>query len=129
MSSEKTISINPSLFRIGGAKTRKNNKNKNKEHKPVKPLINPNILKNKLLKRIKEHKQSETKEFDKKNREDKNENKDIPNPYQNELSESIDYLQSLSKQKKKENLANILQNKTVKRPILTSTPSLKVNVE
>ena len=129
MSSEKTISINPSLFRIGGAKTRKNNKNKNKQHKPVKPLINPNILKNKLLKRIKEHKQSETREFDKKNKENKNENNDIPKPYENELSESIDYLQSLSKQKKKENLANILQNKTVKRPILSSTPSLKVNVE
>ena len=72
MSSEKTISINPSLFRIGGAKTRKNNKNKNKGNKPVKPLINPNILKKKLLKRIREHKQSETKEFEKKNNDGKN---------------------------------------------------------
>jgi hypothetical protein len=129
MSSKKTISINPSLFRIGGAKTRKNNKNKNKENKPVKPLINPNILKKKLLKRIQEHKQSETKEFEKKNNDGKNENNGIPKSYPNEFSESIDYLQSLSKQKKKENLDNILKNKTVKKPNLSSSPYLEINVE
>ena len=114
--SNKTISINPSLFKIGGTKTQKKNKNKeeSKSLKPLKPLIHPNILKNKLLKRIKEHKQRETQDIDKKNKGKDNNNKTTPetnvNTFTDEFSESMNYLQSLSKQKKKENL----ENKTVK---------------
>ena len=53
--SNKTISINPNLFNLGG-KTKKTEK----KNKLKKPLISPNVLKNKLLNRIKEHKKKET---------------------------------------------------------------------
>ena len=55
--SNKKIEFNPSLFSLnGGSKTRKN---RVKPVKPIAPIISPNILKNKLLKRIKEHKNRE----------------------------------------------------------------------
>ena len=56
----KQISINPDLFSIG--KTRKKREKKQKTEKA--PLISPNVLKNKLLKRIKEHKIKETEGLD-----------------------------------------------------------------
>ena len=54
--SNKTISINPNLFSAKGSKTKKNTKDKPEK---IKPLISPNVLKNKLLSRIKEHKNRE----------------------------------------------------------------------
>ena len=49
----KKIEINPALFSVNGfSKTKKNREKKNS----VTPIISPNILKNKLLKRIKQHK-------------------------------------------------------------------------
>ena len=103
--SNKTISINPGLFSIGGSKT-KNNRNK-KQNLVIKPLISPNVLKNKLLKRIKEHKQKETENLDnnkKKLNEPKENNNIVPinksEIYTDEFSDSLNYLQTLSKQKK-----------------------------
>lgn len=104
--SNKTISINPSLFSINSSKTKKN---REKKQKPtVTPLISPNLLKNKLLKRIKEHKQRETEnlENNKKkllapNDSLKNDKIDIQlSSFSDEFSDSINYLQTLSKQKK-----------------------------
>ena len=104
--SNKTISINPSLFSMGGSKTKKNREKKQKS--TIVPLISPNVLKNKLLKRIKEHKQRETENLE-------NNKKKLPTPeesikndivkhelssFSDEFSDSINYLQTLSKQKK-----------------------------
>jgi hypothetical protein len=101
--SNKTISINPSLFSVGGSKTKKN---REKKLKPTAvPLISPNVLKNKLLKRIKEHKQKETQDLaNNKRKLDNNINNVEPvksfEKFNDEFADSINYLQTLSKQKK-----------------------------
>jgi len=104
--SNKTISINPSLFSMGGSKTKKN---RDKKSKPTAvPLISPSVLKNKLLKRIKEHKQKETQDLpnNKRKLNDNNQHEPLKNfdnemiKFNDEFSDSINYLQSLSKQKK-----------------------------
>jgi len=112
----KTININPSLFSIG--KTKKNREKK--VHPKTVPLISPNVLKNKLLKRIKEHKVKE-------NEKQENNKKLLSNinvgEYTDEFNDSINYLQTLSKQQKiDDNKANIEQNKKrIKEQIEKST--------
>jgi hypothetical protein len=117
--SRKTIDINPALFMMGGSKTKKN---RDKNKLLAKPLISPNILKNKLLKRIKEFKYKETSNLENNKKilsenssEEKNTNPNTnlntnTNKYSSNLSEldsytdefndSISYLQTLAKQKK-----------------------------
>jgi len=104
--SNKTISINPSLFSVGSSKTKKN---REKKIKPTSvPLISPNVLKNKLLKRIKEHKQKETQDLENNKRklkdkfdiEPSKKFKDEMHEFTDEFTDSINYLQTLSKQKK-----------------------------
>ena len=94
----KTIQINPSLFNVGGnlSKTKKNREIKQKPI--ITPLITPNALKNKLLKRIKEHKNKEMFSEDEDNK--KNTIRDI-GIYTDEFNDSIEYLKSLSTEKKK----------------------------
>jgi len=104
---KKTIKINPEIFNMGG--TRKNRDKKVKSFVPT-PIISPNILKNKLLKRIKEHKVQETSNLD-------NENKpNLVDTYSDEFKDSIEYLQSISKQKKKED-----ENEKRKEQLLNKT--------
>ena len=87
---KKTIQINPELFKMGGSKTRKN-----KEKKEI-PLIRPPNLKNKLLNRIKEHKNSEIRE------KDNNSKSDVTKEYTDEFYGALDYLSELSKKHKKD---------------------------
>ena len=112
----KQISINPDLFSVG--RTRKKREKKQKPEKA--PLISPNVLKNKLLKRIKEHKIKETEGL-------VNNKKKLPtsasvsvskpnlvdlSDYTDEFNDSINYLQTLSKQKKEnDEKANVEKNK------------------
>ena len=142
--SNKTISINPSLFSMGGSKTKKNREKKTKP--TITPLISPNVLKNKLLKRIKEHKQRETinLENNKKilpNPEEpiKNDIKNHELPFSDEFSDSINYLQTLSKQKKvndekvnyeiqKQKRKEQIERKTVRNYQSITQPHIEHNV-
>ena len=104
----KTIEINPALFNISGSKAKKTQR---KKDKPVNiPLISPNVLKNKLLKRIKDHKKRDTENLDNKkspespkNNTSNSSNSTNIEKYTNEFNDSIEYLQTLSNQKKVNN--------------------------
>lgn len=101
----KTIEINPSLFSLGLSKTKKN---RDKSIKQNVPLISPNILKNKLLKRIKQHKLREIKDLETNNNStNENGKQNTVKPqlvdvsaYTDEFNDSLDYLQNLSAQQK-----------------------------
>jgi hypothetical protein len=100
----KTISINPSLFTIGKSKTKKNKEKKSKNTSV--PIISPNVLKKKLLNRIKEHKERETKNLNNNKTAGSNienlkssKNNDEITTFNDEFNDSINYLQTLSKQK------------------------------
>ena len=118
MSTFKKIEINPALFNMGG-KTKKNREKKEKLF--VAPIISPNIIKNKLLKRIKEHKSKEIKDLEVNNKNYKTESQNFSSPklvdinsYSNEFNESIEYLSSLSKEKQKEKRKQEIDRKTIK---------------
>jgi hypothetical protein len=138
----KTIDINPALFSLSKTKKKRDNESKSKKL----PIISPNILKNKLLKRIKEHKKRETDGLDKK-QTDKTINVTtatelkpnlVDSLYNDEFNDSLNYLQTLSRQKKidedkyKNAVINKkkredLERKTVKNYHSTGNPY--VNVE
>ena len=116
MSTKKTINISPELFNLSGGN--KTQKHREKKHRPkMAPLISPNILKKQLLDRIKEHKNSENKK-----RFDSTHSAKELGSFTDEFMESINYLSSLSKEKKtlehEENKKReLLHRKTVKNPI------------
>jgi hypothetical protein len=114
---KKTIQINPELFRVGSNKTKKNrDKIPKSGATTIKPLISPNLLKNKLLKRIKEHKMKETHGLEKQNIQPNYEslNNDI-GQYTDEFNDSIEYLQTLSKKKKMDDEKKIYEKKMQKK--------------
>lgn len=144
--SNKKIEINPALFSIG--KSAKTKKNRERKMKPTTiPLISPNFLKNKLLKRIKEYKNKETENLENNSRKlpenvitdtininSYNNNNNAKSKeqevvkYTDEFNESIEYLQSISQSKKTNNEQNIynrqqdkirreLQQKTLRKPL------------
>jgi hypothetical protein len=149
--SNKIIEINTDLFNVGGAN--KTKKKREKKEKVVNTaLISPNLLKNKLLKKIKDYKNKETENLEKnqkKTQDNDDNNNTTKKPqvvntekYTDEFNESIEYLQSLSKQKKidnerkkfeqqKEKKREELQKRTLKHPNFysQSTQSPFVNIE
>ena len=144
--SNKKIDINPDLFNIGGSSKTRKRKEKREKSSQV-PLISPNVLKNKLLKRIKEHKMKETENLE-------NNKKKLPNTnvenistkpnlvdlgnYTDEFNDSINYLQTLSKQKKVDEQKELhekkkkeLEQRTVKnyQSLLSSSSMPHVNID
>ena len=117
---KKTIQINPELFRLpGGAKTRKN---REKKEMVIAPIISPNNLKNKLLKRIKEHKTKEnlTKSSPKSSHKSSPKSSrasssspvssdTVVNNYSDEFYSAMNYLSDLSKKQNRIVLLNWLQ--------------------
>jgi hypothetical protein len=106
----KTLSINPSLFNVGGLKTKKNREKKQKT--VITPLISPNVLKKKLLSRIKEHKQRETSHLENNTKGGRpveeshlitsSEALSTSGSFSDEFSDSLNYLQLLNEDKKKQ---------------------------
>ena len=107
MNQKKSISINPSYFKIGGKKEKK------KKKKPsFKNKLKPNDIKKKLIAKIKAH---QKKEKDNEIIDHEKEN----NTFKNEFQETLSYLEDMKKkkkqkkQKKKEKRKN--RNKTLKK--------------
>lgn len=114
MSTKKTIQINPELFRLPSNKTRKV---REKKEIALVPIVSPNSLKNKLLRRIKEHK---NKEFNTKiNTESYTSSKDDNTNNEDEFYGAINYLSDLAKKQKvnaeKERYQRSINNKTLKQ--------------
>jgi hypothetical protein len=110
---KKTIQINPELFRMSGGKSRK--VREKKEH-PIAPIISPNNLKNKLLKRIKDHKTREHNEI-KHNISPKT---NVTGVNTDEFHSAINYLSDLSKKQKQE---QTIKTKTLKQYKAPSYPA------
>ena len=139
---KKTIQINPELFKLpGSAKTRKL---REKKDIGITPIISPNNLKNKLLKRIKDHKMNETNTIANKrlknnsissNQGSTNKSSNSENNYTDEFYNAMNYLSDLSKKQKKTiekekyntNISN-LNNRTLKNYSSISTPTTITNI-
>jgi hypothetical protein len=139
---KKTIQINPELFKIpGSGKTRKNRDKKELGiSSMLSPMISPNNLKNKLLKRIKDHKLRETKGHHSSNSSNSSKggkstkvaSETVVNSYSDEFYGAMNYLSDLSKKQKKETerdkyKAN-LNNKTVKNYATSIPTSIATNI-
>ena len=134
MLNKKTIQINPELFKISGGKSRKN---REKKELTLHSNVTPNNLKNKLLKRIKEHKTSSVvnnpniKPKPVSNKQIKQPKSSISNEtssnYTDEFYGALNYLSDLSKKQK--------VNEAKQRSLNTSTlknyrpPSLDISLE
>lgn len=124
MSTKKTIQINPELFKLSGNKTRRN---KEKKELTINPVVTPNNLKNKLLKRIKEHKTQEINNSELSTKQNLDENKQN---YSDEFYGALDYLSDLTKKNNLVNKKRDINNKTLKNKHYTNTEvSLDLPIE
>ena len=107
MSHKKSISINPSYFKIGKSKKKK------KEKPKMKNTLKPNDIKKKLIAKIKAHQKKEKdREITEKEKEE--------NTFKNEFQETLSYLETMKKNKakakeKKRQRKEKKRNKTMKQ--------------
>jgi hypothetical protein len=132
MSTKKTIQINPELFKMSKTK-----KNRSKKEVNLTPIISPNNLKHKLLKRIKEHKTNEIKQasldYDNKNNNNtSSQNNDNNN---DEFSGALSYLSDLSKKQNKPKpkiltkQPNVNHNTTIKHPLVNKNSNTYISID
>ena len=121
--SKKSISINPTFFKISGG-----GKQKKKKKKPSfeKNKLKPNDIKKKLIAKIKAH---QKKELDKEKEARINEE----SQFKNEFQETLAYLQEMKKKKAKKKLEK--KNRTMKKkqnaqqkPIINDVLPLKSDI-
>lgn len=114
MSNNKTISISPHLFQInaGRGRTRKASKEK-KAPVVIPPIVSPNLLKKKLIQRLKNHKARETKDLAP--QVVNTATKSTAPLFIDEFNDSINYLQSLSSQKSAADRKSEVQRRTLKK--------------
>jgi hypothetical protein len=126
MSTKKTIQINPELFKMSGNKTRKN---REKKELTLNPIVSPNNLKNKLLKRIKEHKTQEIKTKSVPTSNTSSSSKSTDNSYTDEFYGALDYLSDLTKkQKVNESKQRALNTRTLKNYQSPSNPVISLEL-
>ena len=122
MSNKKTISINPKLFNISKTKTRKNKHDK----KQNVTIVNPNLFKSKILRRIQKHKSNEVKKN--KNQQLKT-NDNIDDDNKDEFTKSINYLNNLVKREKNNSKQKNKKQKTFKNNDNLGKTNMNVNVD
>lgn len=129
MSNKKTIQINPELFKMSKNKTRKT---KEKKELTLNPIISPNNLKNKLLKRIKDHKTEETKGRKVNTSASINTSSNITpseKSYTDEFYGAMDYLSDLTKkQKTTQAKQRLINTKTLKNHQIISNPNISLDL-
>lgn len=120
--STKKISINPDFFNL--TKSKSKSKRKSRKQKPDFSTVKPNSIKQKLIQKVKQHKNNELQKL---KEENENKNIDNNNEFNDDFKNSIDYLQSLSKkhqQKKLEKKKRRMErkNKTLKKNSIPDPP-------
>ena len=106
MEKRKTIQVNPAFFKLG--KKTKSKKDK-KKRMDLRQSIKPNNLKKQLLARIKNHQQEQ------KNKND-NDSKEKIDEFQTDFNSSLNYLQTMIKQKKEKKKKKTRKRKKKEQP-------------
>ena len=106
MEKRKTIQINPDFFKLGKKTKSKREKRKRLD---LRQSIKPNNLKKQLLARIKNHQQEQQN----KNKEDSQEKLE---EFQNDFNSSLNYLQTMIKQKKEKKKKHTRKRKAAPSP-------------
>ena len=123
---KKIIEFNPAFLGAGGSsKTKKNRAPK------VAPLISPNVLRNRLLKRIKEHKKKEFgQEASVNSAFALSKNKEETKNNQNEFDDSFSFLEELTKKKEQILSNNNVLSKSIKhRPLFRHPTQTNIQVD